>query len=110
MAASLDDTARNIKILPRTDPLQLQEGMYRPLQVHQGCTQLHCIMCMFGRLLGAIRHLDIYASVLHVSVCTIHVSEVTDLTVLLAYSLCSVHIKNESAADNHNIPNDSTEL
>ena len=22
-------------------------------------------MCMFGRLLGAIRHLDIYASVLH---------------------------------------------
>ena len=26
MAASLDDTARGIKILPRTDPLQLQGG------------------------------------------------------------------------------------
>ncbi|KAG0724688.1 hypothetical protein GWK47_040075 [Chionoecetes opilio] len=61
--ASLDDTARGIKILPRTDPLRLQEGMYRPLQVHQGCTQVHCIMCMFGRLLGAIRHLYIYASI-----------------------------------------------
>ena len=59
MAASLDDTARGIKIF-RTDPLQLLEGMYRPLQVHQGCTQVHCIMCLFGRLLGAIRHLDIY--------------------------------------------------
>ena len=60
MAASLDDTARGIKIFQRTDPLQLQEGMYQPLQVHQGCTQVHCIMCLFGRLLGAIRHLDIY--------------------------------------------------
>ena len=40
-----------------------KEGMYRPLQVHQGCTQVHCIMCLFGRLLGAIRHLDIYASI-----------------------------------------------
>ena len=52
MAASLDDTARGIKIFQRTYPLQLQ--------VHQGCTQVHCIMCLFGRLLGAIRHLDIY--------------------------------------------------
>ena len=59
MAASLDDTARGIIIFRRTDPL-LQEGMYRPLQVHQGCTQVHCIMCLFRRLLGAIRHLDIY--------------------------------------------------
>ncbi|KAG0724212.1 hypothetical protein GWK47_041115 [Chionoecetes opilio] len=41
VAASLDDTARGIKILPRTDPLRLQEWMYRPLQVHQGCTQVH---------------------------------------------------------------------
>ena len=63
MAASLDDTVRGIKIVPRTDPLQLQEGMYRPLQVHQGCTQVHCIMFMFGRLLGAISHLDICASI-----------------------------------------------
>ena len=60
MAASSDDTARGIKIFQRTDPLQLQEGMYRPMQVHQGCTHVHCIMCLFGRLLGAIRHLDIY--------------------------------------------------
>ncbi|KAG0701433.1 hypothetical protein GWK47_025308 [Chionoecetes opilio] len=51
------------KSCPRTDPLRLQEGMYRPLQVHQGCTQVHCIMCMFGRLLGAIRHIYIYASI-----------------------------------------------
>ena len=63
MAASLEDTARRIKRLPQTDPLQLQEGMYRPLQVHQDCTQVHCIMFMFERLLGAIRHLDIYASI-----------------------------------------------
>ncbi|KAG0718626.1 hypothetical protein GWK47_052074 [Chionoecetes opilio] len=34
VAASLDDTAI-CKILPRTDPLRLQKGMYRPLQVHQ---------------------------------------------------------------------------
>ena len=46
----LDDTARGIKIFQRTDPLQLQEGMFRPLQVHQGCTQVHYIMCLFGRL------------------------------------------------------------
>jgi hypothetical protein len=63
VAASLDDTARGIEILPRTHPLRLQEGVYRPLQVHQGCTQVHCIMCMFGRLLGAIRNLYIYASI-----------------------------------------------
>ena len=44
VAASLDDTARGLKILPRTDPLQPQEGMYWPLKVYQGC--------MLGRLLG----------------------------------------------------------
>ena len=57
MAASLDDTARGITILQQTDPLRVQEGMYQPLQVQQACTEVHCIMCMFGRLLGAIRQL-----------------------------------------------------
>ena len=33
---------------------ELQEGVYRPLQVHQGCTQVHCIMCMLGSL-GRLR-------------------------------------------------------
>ena len=64
MAASLDDTARGIKILPRTDPLQLQGGDVPAVasapRLH---SEVHCIMCLFGRLLGAIRHLDIYASI-----------------------------------------------
>ena len=46
----LDNPAGGIKILSRTDPLQLQEGMYWPLQVHQDCTQVHCIIYKFGRL------------------------------------------------------------
>ena len=72
MAASSDDTARGIKIFQRTDPLQLQEGMYRPLQVPQGCTQVHCIMCLFGRLLGAIRHLDIYNVIIIINALGAH--------------------------------------
>ena len=73
MAASLDDPARGIKIFRQTDPLQLQEEMYRPLQVHQGCTQVHCIMCLFGRLLGAIRHLDIYNIIIVIIMYIYHV-------------------------------------
>ena len=73
MAASSDDTARDIKIFQRTDPLQLQEGMFRPLQVHQGCTQVYFIMCLFGRLLGAIRHLDIYNIIIIIIVIIMYI-------------------------------------
>ena len=37
--------------LSPTDSLQMQEGMYRPLHGHQGCTQVHCLMCMLWSLL-----------------------------------------------------------
>ena len=55
----LDNPTRGIKILSRTDQLQLEHWMYWPLQVHQACTQVLCIMGMFGRLLDAIRNLYI---------------------------------------------------
>ena len=33
---------------------------------------MHCIMCLFGRLLGAIRHLDIYNIIIIVIIMYIY--------------------------------------